>query len=70
MPAHHTKADEYIDTHHGAEPTEEYFGVCSCCHGTGTTPEYNDRGRYLGDETCQNCGGDGLSERKEEPDAP
>ena len=63
MAAKHSESDEYgcEMTPHGPlpAPTEEYYGICSTCHGSGTV---SDADRVNRDETCWSCGGDGKSE--------
>lgn len=62
MAANHDEADEILKTPYPpfVEPTQEYYGVCGVCHGTGTVPDYDRPNR---EESCWNCGGDGKSER-------
>ena len=70
MVAKHTKEDELrrepsIDGWSDVDvPTEEFYGVCGVCHGSGKTPDPERQGCS---EPCWNCGGDGMSEL-DEPD--
>jgi len=64
MPAKHTKEEEYkmcviTNTH---EPSYEYYGICSCCMGSGYISDF-DRPSF--EEQCYKCGGDGKSELEE-----
>jgi len=71
MAATHYEEDE-IKEGYGAnyepipEPTQEYYGVCSTCNGSGNTVYLGDRpsiGQHT--EPCWSCDGDGKSERIE-----
>ena len=65
MPARHTPEQEHSFGDFGYEPTEEYYGICSDCHGSGEISAYETHGRYT--EPCPRCGGDGRSELIEDP---
>lgn len=64
MAAKHLESDEYgyewMPTGMVPCPTEEYYGICSCCHGNGEAPDID---RVGATEPCWACGGDGKSER-------
>lgn len=63
MAAIHNESDEIVFTPE-PNPTEEYYGICSVCHGDGEVIEFDERGRRTMEE-CGNCGGDGKSIRRE-----
>jgi len=64
MPAKHAKEDEYkmCFITNDPEPAYEYYGICSCCMGSGLVPDF-DRPRF--EEKCYKCNGDGKSELEE-----
>ena len=61
MAARHTPEQEIIETNYPpyAEPTQEAYGNCGICFGSGVESEWDNNIRR--EFPCGNCGGDGLS---------